>query len=285
MRFHRDWVPMLVFCLQYTVMCQCQRMDESINDWEQTDPRLIRYIRENLLEPPPLIPDSISEMDTSSDVHGVQDLTSVLVGQYNQPPVIEALFSDDNATKRFFIEAGAYDGIMGSNTLRLELNENWSGLLVEPNPKLYQTVKSRNRNAWTLPSCFSMRTHPEIVTFDAADQIGGIVNEETGSKPGDGLTLEGAREEIRLQCVPLYSVLQALGNPRVDFFSLDIEGADLQVLRTIPFDLVDFSVIMIEVAHLGKLQKPIYENEFARKLFLFLQVRFLKETWTTCARF
>ena len=276
---------MLVFCLQYTVMCQCQRMDESINDWEQTDPRLIRYIRENLLEPPPLIPDSISEMDTSSDVHGVQDLTSVLVGQYNQPPVIEALFSDDNATKRFFIEAGAYDGIMGSNTLRLELNENWSGLLVEPNPKLYQTVKSRNRNAWTLPSCFSMRTHPEIVTFDAADQIGGIVNEETGSKPGDGLTLEGAREEIRLQCVPLYSVLQALGNPRVDFFSLDIEGADLQVLKTIPFDLVDFSVIMIEVAHLGKLQKPIYENEFARKLFLFLQVRFLKETWTTCARF
>ena len=257
MRFHRDWVPMLVFCFQYTVMCQCQRMDESINDWEQTDPRLIRYIRENLLEPPPLIPDSISEMDTSSDVHGVQDLTSVLVGQYNQPPVIEALFSDDNATKRFFIEAGAYDGIMGSNTLRLELNENWSGLLVEPNPKLYQTVKSRNRNAWTLPSCFSMRTHPEIVTFDAADQIGGIVNEETGSKPGDGLTLEGAREEIRLQCVPLYSVLQALGNPRVDFFSLDIEGADLQVLKTIPFDQVDFSVIMIEVAHLGKLQKLI----------------------------
>ena len=143
---------------------------------------------------------------------------------------------------------------MGSNTLRLELSEQWSGLLVEPNPKLYKTVQSRARNAWTLGNCFSMKTHPQVVTFDAADQIGGIVNEATGAKPGEGLSRDtvNMREEIQLQCVPIFSVLQALGNPQVDFFSLDIEGADLQVLKTIPFDKVQISVIMIEVAHLGK---------------------------------
>lgn len=39
----------------------------------------------------------------------------------------------------------------------------------------------------------------------------------------------------------------------MDFFSLDIEGADLQVLKTIPFDKVDISVLMIEVAHMGEI--------------------------------
>ena len=35
--------------------------------------------------------------------------------------------------------------------------------------------------------------------------------------------------------------------------SLDIEGADMQVLKTIPFDKVDINVLMIEVEHLGEI--------------------------------
>ena len=34
---------------------------------------------------------------------------------------------------------------------------------------------------------------------------------------------------IEVQCFPLYSVLMAIGNPTVDYFSLDIEGAEFQV--------------------------------------------------------
>ncbi len=46
------------------------------------------------------------------------------------------------------------------------------------------------------------------------------------------------RRTIRVQCFPLYSVLLALGNPVVDYFSLDIEGAEFPVLKTVPFDKV-----------------------------------------------
>ena len=45
-----------------------------------------------------------------------------------------------------------------------------------------------------------------------------------------------------MQCVPFYSVIKALGNPTIDFMSLDIEGTELQVLKTIPFDHVDIRV-------------------------------------------
>ena len=65
---------------------------------------------------------------------------NALQAQYGQPLTLEELFEpilkSDNKTKRFFIEAGAHDGIGGSNTLRFELNPLWSGLLVEPNPKV-----------------------------------------------------------------------------------------------------------------------------------------------------
>jgi hypothetical protein len=65
------------------------------------------------------------------------------LGQYGQPFVLEDLFAHENSTvKRFFIEAGAYDGAIGTNTLKLEVSsEQWSGLLVEPNPMYYKRLR------------------------------------------------------------------------------------------------------------------------------------------------
>ena len=38
--------------------------------------------------------------------------------------------------------------------------------------------------------------------------------------------------------MPLYTVLLALGNPTVHHFSLDVEGAEFPILKTIPWDKV-----------------------------------------------
>ena len=40
--------------------------------------------------------------------------------------------------------------------------------------------------------------------------------------------------------MPLYTILLAMGNPTVHYFSLDIEGAEFPVLQTIPWDKVRF---------------------------------------------
>lgn len=48
---------------------------------------------------------------------------------------------------------------------------------------------------------------------------------------------------VSIQCFPLYSVLLAANQTRVDFFSLDIEGHELRVLKTIPWHKVDIRVI------------------------------------------
>ena len=49
-----------------------------------------------------------------------------------------------------------------------------------------------------------------------------------------------------------YSILLAVGNPVVDYLSLDIEGAELLVLKTIPWDKVDINVVSIECGQIER---------------------------------
>lgn len=48
---------------------------------------------------------------------------------------------------------------------------------------------------------------------------------------------------VQVQCFPIYSILAALNQTRVDYFSLDIEGDELAVLKTIPWHNVHIQVI------------------------------------------
>ena len=88
----------------------------------------------------------------------------------------------------------------------------------------------RNRKAWATSSCLATKTRPHIVPFSRG-AMAGIVRED----------------QYDMQCVPLYSLLMAsAGNVTVNYLSLDIEGAELQVLRTLPWDKVDIEVITVE---------------------------------------
>ena len=56
----------------------------------------------------------------------------------------DIFLSRENRIKNgFFIEAGAYDGEIGSNTLLFELKHNWTGLLVEPNPDAFKMLTNK----------------------------------------------------------------------------------------------------------------------------------------------
>ena len=54
--------------------------------------------------------------------------------------------------------------------------------------------------------------------------------------------VEAKAKVTKVTCLPLYTILLAVGNPIVDFFSLDVEGAELEILKTIPWDKVHIKV-------------------------------------------
>ena len=57
-----------------------------------------------------------------------------------------------------------------------------------------------------------------------------------------------------MQCFPLQSILAALDYPTVDYFSLDIEGAEYPVLKTLDdLSQTDIKMIGIEINHAGEI--------------------------------
>ena len=80
-----------------------------------------------------------------------------------------------NNKRGIFVEAGAFDGELISNTLFFELRMGWTGVLIEPNPIAFERLLSKRRKAWSANVCLSTKDHPEIVLFDASGLAGGIV--------------------------------------------------------------------------------------------------------------
>ena len=66
--------------------------------------------------------------------------------------------------------------------------------------------------------------------------------------------------KFQVQCFPLQAVLAALGNPLVDYFSLDIEGAEYAVLKTIDWEKIRLSALSVEMNHAGEIFKGSKED-------------------------
>lgn len=55
---------------------------------------------------------------------------------------------------------------------------------------------------------------------------------------------------VNVQCFPFYTYILALNITVIDYFSLDVEGSELNVLKTIPFDKVDIRVSLVIILYL-----------------------------------
>lgn len=79
------------------------------------------------------------------------------------------------------------------------------------------------------------------VKFREIYALGRIINDEVPMYNLSGRT-GGYGRESKLQCFPLYSILLAVGRTEVDYFSLDVEGLDHLVIKTIPFNKINVKV-------------------------------------------
>ena len=249
-------------------------INESLNYLEQDDPVLVKALTERYLITPSAGPINWGKSGQAPDERQ-------LAGQGNQTEFVRGMLrGGHNLNNGFFIEAGAFDGVSLSNTLVFELRHNWTGLLVEPNPEAFKMLKEKHRNAWLLPQCFSTKTKPEVVEFHTAALFGGIINKDKAKEPvylqhlqyRDMLT---KWRTIKIQCFPLYTVLLAMGNPTVHYFSLDIEGLEFQVLKTIPFHKVDIKILQIEMYYITKSRaNELREHLMKNGYYLFAKVSY-----------
>ena len=143
------------------------------------------------------------------------------------------------------MECGAYDGELSSNTLPLEVKHGWSGILIEPNPYYYTQLVGRNRNVTSLNACISTEHRASLlhVPLNCPEYQG------LGCQQQSYIRNESREDTIPIPCFTFSSIMDAFGLTSLDYFSLDVEGAELAVLKTIPFDKYHIEILSVEYEH------------------------------------
>jgi FkbM family methyltransferase len=136
----------------------------------------------------------------------------------------------------FFIEAGGSDPRDFSNTELLEAN-GWRGLIVEPKTEFNQIYESLRPNSIVENLVLvSNEYEKETIMGDFSHyHMGGVENIH-------GLNWNPTEHK----CSTLDKVLKKHNINEVQFFSLDVEGYEINVLNGLNFDDVFFHVLCIE---------------------------------------
>lgn len=154
-----------------------------------------------------------------------------------------------------FVEFGALDGLLHSNSLYFERELGWLGLLIEANPDAFTEM------SWKRPA-------PARINAAVYDRAGTVSFEKFSGKllgwsgikaevePQHRVRIEkfiGVHEQevIEVPCVTLQWALDFWhgGNADgayIDYMSIDVEGAELKILSVFPFEKFNIDVLGVE---------------------------------------
>ena len=138
-----------------------------------------------------------------------------------------------------YVESGVNDGDEGSNTARLDTEFDWKGFCIDPRQnnmegrtctQLHVALGSENKEV-------------EFLVNDALSGVKGIVDNH--GKNVHHAQMQG-KESIKVKMRRTDELFKEANVPRViDYMSLDVEGSEVEVLKSFPFDkhCVSFATI------------------------------------------
>ncbi len=154
----------------------------------------------------------------------------------------------------FFVEAGANDGINQSNTYYLEKLLGWKGLLVEPLPELADKCRRTRKGSHIENAALVRQNYPHSTVKLRRANLMSMVDDGTICKTeiehhlkhAELLQQRNSNEIVTVPARSLSSILSEHHLERIDFFSLDVEGYEHEVLSGIDFDAVLIDRMLIE---------------------------------------
>lgn len=164
--------------------------------------------------------------------------------QEGEDVLLERILGDINY-KGSYLDIGAHHPMRFSNTYKFYL-AGWRGINIEATPgssEIFNEARPLDINIEVPVSdkeeelTFYIFNHPELNTFS-----------EGHAKQWDGKAGNKVIEKLKLNTTTIDVILNkhAQENKNFDFLSIDVEGLDLRILRTIDFNEYSFNFIIVE---------------------------------------
>ena len=151
----------------------------------------------------------------------------------------------DHKKNGFFIEIGASDGIQLSNTYLLEKEYEWIGICAEPIPSKFEELSKNRPNALCCSDAVYNESGKEVV-FDIAN------NDDMLSGISDNIDchinfVNSNKKTILVKTITFNDLLHKYNAPLfIDYLSLDTEGSEYEILKSVDFQKYTFGLIDVE---------------------------------------
>jgi hypothetical protein len=148
----------------------------------------------------------------------------------------------------YFIDLAANDPIHLSNSYALETQHGWNGLCIDGNPYLLDGLSYRKCD---VVGAVVSKNRLEKISYATRMGAGkSIYQAVMGGIVGVGMdNLKSNRKEVTVTkyTVPLLEIFEKFNVPKeVDYFSLDVEGAESLILSSFPLDSYSFKILTFE---------------------------------------
>jgi len=164
--------------------------------------------------------------------------------QSGQDKIIKNYFFKDKK-HGFFVEIGAFDGIMGSNCFHFEKFLNWEGIAFEPSNTQFEKLKL-NRKCHLINKAIA--TEEKEVEFleveEGYTQMSGILNEKYISEETIKKDPRSKTKKIIITTTTFDKNIPV--DKEIDYLSIDIEGGEMELLDSIDFKKYNIKVISVE---------------------------------------
>ena len=158
----------------------------------------------------------------------------------------------------YFVEFGATDGVLLSNTLLLERQFEWRGICAEPHPRFFAQLQ-KNRACIVTNACIAGQSGRQV-EFILADEYGGIADFAAADNHADKRdAFRALGHTMQVTTISLHDLLTMHNAPhRIDYLSIDTEGSEFDILKDFPFYQWHIQCITVE-HNFSAIREPIQQ--------------------------
>jgi FkbM family methyltransferase len=146
-----------------------------------------------------------------------------------------------------YLDIGAYNSKNGSNT-KLFYDEGSSGVLVEPNPILFEEIK-RNRSRDICLNFGVVASGKKEENFYIMSDLPVSTFSEDEVERIKKMPNLYVKKIIKVAVVGINEILEKYFSAGLDFLSIDVEGLDLEILKSLDFSKYRPKIVCVETIH------------------------------------